>query len=142
MESALRDANVRQGDGATKDIGDVAGALQTAHTLGIRAVRRLQVAARPRREPEDRRGGTTPDVVVLGDEVERTTGMLAGMRKIALRQSEAGTMHGDGSWQTPESLFVDHYRARCAQSQFCIVQASLNLVEVAVRKECPRRRCR
>ena len=55
-------------------------------------------------------------MVVLGDEVERTTGMLAGMRKIALRQSESGMMHGDGSRQTLEFLFVDDYRSSGAQS--------------------------
>jgi hypothetical protein len=73
-------------------------------------------------------------VVVLGDEVERTKGMLAGMRKIALSQSESGMMHSDGARQTLESLFVDHHRSRGAEAQFCIAQARRNLIEVAVRK--------
>jgi hypothetical protein len=39
MESTLRNAYVGQGDGAAEHVGEVAGALQTEHALGIGPVR-------------------------------------------------------------------------------------------------------
>src|SRR5689334_817017 len=98
--------NVGEGDGATEDVRDVAGALQAETPLPVGPVRRLQIATGPGCEPEDGRGSASPEIVVLGDEVESVTGVGNGTGQVTLSQRKAGAMYGDGAWQTPERLLV------------------------------------
>ena len=65
------------------------------------------------REPEEPRGSSSPEKVVLGDQVKRPLRVFPGVGYIAQNQGEAGTPHGDRTGETAEFLFVhDNHRRR------------------------------
>ncbi len=63
--------------------------------IGVPAVRRIEVPARPEREAQERGGRSTSEMVVLADEVERAAGMGHRAGHIAEEPGQSGTVDGD-----------------------------------------------
>ena len=66
-EPSLGDPDVGQRDRAAEHVGEVPDAAQTLDGGGVAAVRGLEVAAPPRGEPGQGRGGRQGEVVALGE---------------------------------------------------------------------------
>ena len=64
------------------------------------------------REPEEPRGSSSPEKVVLGDQVKRPLRVFPGVGYIAQNQGEAGTPHGDRTGEASEFRFVQHDHLR------------------------------
>ena len=77
-ETSLRDPDVGQGDRCIHRVRDVAGSLHARHALGMDLMCRLEVAARPRRESQDRRRPTLVEVVALRCEIQDRPGVPDG----------------------------------------------------------------
>ena len=63
-ETTLHRPNVGQAIGATQGKNDIAGLLKPGHALGQRLVSRVQFAAGPVGQPQQRRRRATPDIRV------------------------------------------------------------------------------
>ena len=95
MESSLCDPYIRQGDRSTEGVGQIPCLPHARHAFGIRPLRYLQVPTGPGCEPQETRGCSTREVVVLEDEFERPTRTCHSGGHIALRLGLRGTVDGD-----------------------------------------------
>ena len=74
-------------------------------------------------------------MIVGGDEVEGPTSMVDGLSQITKGERESGTMCGDGSCQTAESILIRHDHCRRVQPQFRSAQVPLDVFEVTGRQQ-------
>src|SRR6266536_819991 len=129
--------------------GDVPGPLQPRHAFGIRRVRRLEVPARPGREPQEPRCPGTAEVVLLRRTIERPPGVPHGAEHIAPSQGLCGTVQLDRPREAAKFLVVDddHLRRwglgsltdilRCVQPPLGVPQSGLNALELAASQQRP-----
>ena len=87
---------------------------QARHAVGIRPVRGLEIPARPGGESQEPRCRAAPEVVILGDEVERPPGVAHGAGHDRPRPGPARPGRWRSRRQAPELLVVhdDHLRWR------------------------------
>ena len=125
-EPALGDPDVGQRDRAPEYVGQVTRSLHARRALGVRRVGCLEIAARPGREPDQRRGRSTPDVVVLVEEVQSPLGVGDRAWKIAQHQRQPGAVDGEcqpGAGGTPRRRRRPSGR-RALGSRTCVAGSS------------------
>src|SRR6185295_6543345 len=95
METTLHRPDIGQARGDTGGEMQVADLLKTSHGIGKRAIGRLQVAAGPLGEAEERSGRSAPEMVCFWQEVERPPAIFYGVREITTRLGKVGPGSGD-----------------------------------------------
>src|SRR5918911_3145565 len=139
-ETTARLRKVGRVIGRTGGGRDVAGFPQAGAAFGMGLLGRLEIAARPLRQREKRRCPAPPDVVTLGQEVQRAARVLYGARQIAERLGAKGSGEGDRPRQRPELRLVrDHHMGRFAprslEPQFGIPQPGRRVVHLTHAQE-------
>src|SRR6266545_2875933 len=105
VETTLRNPYISPGDCAPDCVRDVPGPLHMSHAIGIHAVGGLEIPARPECESQERHCPSTPEMVVLRDEVERPPGVCHGAGHIAQNEGLSRTPHGDRAREQAKCLF-------------------------------------
>ena len=122
--------------------GEVAG-VEARLRIGVAAVRRDEVRARPVREPQQSGSRSSPRVVVVLDEVERPPCVGRRRGDVPEDQGQSGAVDGDRSREAAERVLVRHHHLapgergsrsgtrRRAQPVLGVPQASLDARDFA-----------
>ena len=91
----MGDPEVRQGDGASDQVGNVPRLGQTGHAFGVPTERGIEIRTRPVGEAKQGRCRSTPDMIILIGELERPGGIRQGAGHIAAELGKSCPIHGD-----------------------------------------------
>ena len=127
----LGHADVGHRDRESEDVGDVADAPHAGDRLGVGGERTVEVAVRPRCQPEQRVRRRVFEVVVGGDG-EHAARVRDGGGDVTASQGHGGAVHLDRARQRSELGVVDHDHARGVPVGGVHRQPALDLVEVGL----------
>ena len=104
--------DVGEREGAAQHVADVAGRGEAGHRLGVAAARGFEIPDRPVREPDQRGGAASAEVVGRLGEVERTVGVLDRPLGVPGDERERGAVHLHLRREAGELRVVEHDRRR------------------------------